>query len=233
MQIVNLSVNKRDLLGSKKSRALRREGKVPAVVYGHGIEPMSLEVPKKSLHSTLHTKSGTNVIVNLELSGANLKETTCLIKDVQYHPITDEVSHVDFAIISMTEKIEVEVPVELLNADESIGVKEGGVLDVVHHEIRVECLPTAIPEAVVIDVKNLKINDLVHARELNLPEGVVCLFDEDEVICGVHSVKEEKSAEESEEGEAAEPAVIEKGKKPAEGESAADAPAAKKPEAKK
>jgi large subunit ribosomal protein L25 len=232
MQIINLDVTTREKKGSKKSRSMRRAGVIPAVVYGHGMTPISLEVVKRNLQNTMNTKSGSNVIVNLQLAGASLKESTCLIKDVQYNPVTDEINHVDFTVISMTEKIQVEVPLEILNAEDAPGVKEGGVLDVMHHAIKIECLPTQIPEAIVIDAKGMKINDLVHASELQLPEGVVCLLEADEVVCGVHAVKEEKAAEVTEEGAAAEPVVAEKGKKPAEGEEAA-AGAAKKPEAKK
>ena len=222
MQIVNLAVNQRSFRGSKKARALRREGKVPGIVYGHGMEPVSLEVTRKSLLSTLHTKSGTNVIVNLQLEGLRLKESTCLIRELQRNPVTDEISHVDFTVISMTEKIQVDVPVEVTHSDEAPGVKEGGILDVVHHEIKVECLPTQIPEAIVIDVRALKINDSIHAGELKLPEGVTCLLDANDVVVAVHAMKEEKVEEAAEAG-AAEPEVIEKGKKPAEGEEAARA----------
>lgn len=233
MQIINLTVQQRNIRGSKKARALRRAGKVPAVLYGHGMEPVSLEVPRKSLLSTLHTKSGTNVIVNLQLEGVKLKESTCLIKELQHNPVTDEIAHVDFTVISMTEKIQVEVPLETFNGEESPGLKEGGILDVVHHEVKVECLPTQIPEAILVDIKMLKINDAIHAGELKLPEGVACLLPADEVVVAIHALKEEKVEGAAEEG-AAEPEVIEKGKKPAEGEEAAPAEAAKKPaEAKK
>ncbi len=237
MQIINLNVNKRDLKGSKKSRALRRAGKIPAVVYGHGMEPLSLEVLKKNLLSTLHTKSGINVIINLQLEGTKMKESTCLVKDIQHNPVTDEIDHVDFTVISMTEKIQVDVRLEVINTEEAPGIKEGGVLDVVHHTIKVECLPTQIPEAIVVDAKGMKINDLVHASQLNLPEGVTCLLAADEVVVAVHAIKEEKAAEVTDETAATEPEVIEKGKKPAEGEEAAPEagkkPEAKKPEAKK
>lgn len=236
MQIINLAVEERKTKGSKKARSLRRAGKIPAVLYGHGMAPVSLEVPRRTLLSTLHTKSGTNVIVNLQLEGVKLKESTCLIKDLQHNPVTDQIDHVDFTVISMTEKIQVNVPIEVLHGDEAPGVKEGGILDVVHHEIKVECLPTQIPEAVTVDVKALKINTAIHASELQLPEGVTCLLDADEVVVAIHALKEEK-AEEAAEGGAAEPEVMEKGKKPAEGEAAAAEGAkkadAKKPEAKK
>lgn len=231
MQIINLAVNERSIRGSKKARALRRAGKIPAILYGHGMQPLSLEVPRKSLLSTLHTKSGSNVIVNLQLDGVKLKESTCLIRDLQHNPVTDEIDHVDFTVISMTEKIQVNVPLSTVNGEESPGLKEGGILDVVHHEVRVECLPTQIPENIVVDIKGLKINDAIHARELKLPEGVTCLLDAEEVVVAVHAVKEEKVAVEGEESVTTEPEVIEKGKKPVEGEEGAPVEGAKKPAA--
>ncbi len=231
MQIINLTVAQRKVRGSKRARALRRAGKIPAVLYGHGMEPVSLEVPRGTLLSTLHTKSGTNVIVKLQLEGVKLKESTCLIKDLQHNPVTDQIDHVDFTVISMTEKIQVNIPVEIIHGDEAPGIKEGGVLDVVHHEIKVECLPTQIPEAVVVDIKALKINTSIHVSELNLPEGVACLLDAAEVVVAIHAVKEE-IVEEVVEAGATEPEVMEKGKKPAEGEAAA-AEGAKKAEVKK
>ncbi len=223
MKIVNLDVKKREAKGSAQARRLRRAGKVPAVLYGHGMEPMSLEVTRRSLEATLHTKSGSNVIINLQMEESPLKEPTCLIKDVQHDPVSDQIRHVDFTVISMTEKITVSVPVEVKNSEEAPGVKEGGVLDVVHYKIEVECLPTQIPETITIDAKGMKINDSVHVRELVLPEGVTCTLDAEEVVIAIHQTRlEEKPAasEETPEG----PAVIEKGKKPAEGE---EAPAAK------
>jgi len=217
MKIINLDIAPRESRGSRNAKRLRRSGKVPAVVYGHGMAPLSVEVVRRSLEATLHTKSGTNVIFNLQLSAGKLKESTCLIKEVQHHPVSDQIEHVDFTVISMTEKIRVKVPLEVKNVEESPGVKEGGVFDVIHHEIEVECLPTQIPESILVDAKPLKINDLIHAKDLVLPQGVTCLFAPGEVVAGVHATRVEKEETTEEAAAAAEPEVIEKGKKPAEG----------------
>lgn len=227
MQTVDLGIKVRSKIGGRHPKRLRRSGAVPAVVYGHGMTPLSVEVDARSLNQALNTKAGENVIVRLNAEGVTLKESTCLIKQIQHDPITEAIQHVDFTIVSLTEKIEVDVPVVVKNADEAAGVKAGGVLDVVHHEIRVSCLPTQIPESIVVDVKALQISEAVHVRDLSIPEGVEILLELEEVVIALHPPREEEKAAGSEEG-AVQPEVIEKGKKPEEGESAAAAPAAKK-----
>lgn len=231
MARVNLAASVREKIGKQGSKQVRRDGFIPATVYGHGIKPLSLKVAQKELWAALHTKAGENVVLNLQVEGVSLKESTCLIKEIQNNPITDKISHVDFTIISMTEKIAVKVPLVTIHVDEAAGVKEGGVLDIVHHEIEVECLPTAIPEKIEVDVKAMAIGDAIHASELKMPEGVTCKFEADEVIVSLHPPMKEEAA--SEEVSPTEPEVIEKGKKPVEGEegeAAAPAPAAKKAE---
>jgi len=226
MATFQLTAKTRTPDGSRKAGALRRSGQVPAILYGHGMQALALEVQERDLIQALHTKAGENVVITLNVEGANLKESTCLIKEMQHNPVTDKIQHVDFTIISLTEKIEVKVPLILKNASEAAGVKEGGVLDVVHHEIEVECLPTEIPEKIEVDVKDLKIGDLIHAGELPFPSGVVCKFSAEEVVIALHAPHEEEApaAEET----PAQPEVIEKGKKEdAEGE-APPPPAEKK-----
>lgn len=214
MEIIELLVKGRTARGSQKARAMRREGQIPAVLYGHGMEPVSLQVNNRDLYRVLHTKAGENVVINLKAEGITLKESTCRIREIQHHPVREDIEHVDFTVISLSEKIEVEVPLIVLNAEESVGIKQGGVLDVVHHELEVECLPTAIPEHIEVDVKALDINDVIHVRDLKAPEGVSFLLDDDDVVVAVHPprVVEEEAPEEGE--EAKQPEVIEKGKKP-------------------
>lgn len=213
MDTVSIEAKKRTKTGSRPSRVSRREGLVPAILYGHGMEPVSMEVDRGALAQALHTKAGENVVIDLKLEGQELKESTCRIRDIQHHPVTDEIQHVDFTVISLLEKIEVDIPVHILHADEAVGVKDGGVLDIVHHELPVECLPTQIPENIEFSVKALKINDAIHLKDLTLPEGVTCLLeDEDEVIVAIHPPRVEEEEEATDE-EATEPEVIEKGKK--------------------
>ncbi len=228
MQTFELQAKSRTPDGTRKARAVRRNEMLPAVVYGHGMEPLAVEVPERAFLKAIHTKAGENVLVTLQVEGVKLKESTCRIKDIQKNPVTDKIDHIDFMVISLTEKITVKVPVVLLHVEDAPGVKEGGSIDLVHREIDVECLPTQIPEKVEIDVKPMKINDAVHAKELSLPEGVKCLLPLEEVVFAIHPPREEE-VKPAEEGAAAEPEVIEKGKKEKEGEEGA--PAAAKPAA--
>jgi large subunit ribosomal protein L25 len=157
-----------------------------------------------------------------------LKESTCRVKAIQYNPVTDKIDHIDFMVISMTEKITVKVPVILLHIEEAPGIKEGGSLDLVHREIEVECLPTQIPEKVEIETKAMKINDAVHVKDLILPHGIKCLLSPEDVVLAIHPPREEE-VKPAEEGAATEPEVMEKGKKDKEGEEGAPAPVAAKP----
>lgn len=229
MATVNLGANAREAKGSRTANRLRRTGKIPAILYGHGMKPLSLEVDGKELHRVLHTKAGENVIISLKVQGENLKESTCLIKAIQHNPITDEIQHLDLTVISLTEKIEVKVPLVVKNTEEAVGVKEGGVLDVVHHEIEIECLPTQIPEKFEVDVKKMKIGDYIHIKDLVIPQGIVCKLDQDEVVIALHAQKkeEEVAAEEA----PTQPEVIEKGKKVEEEVEGQPAAPSKAPEA--
>ncbi len=220
MQTFDLGVKLRKKVGGRNGGRLRREGSVPAIVYGHGMEPVPVEVNARNLQQALNTKAGENVIVKLNAEGVTLKESTCLIKQIQHNPITDTIQHVDFTVVSLTEKIEVEVPIVVKNADEAAGVKAGGVLDVVHHEVTVSCLPTQIPEAITVDVKTLQMGQSIHAKELVVPEGVELLIEPEEVVIALHHPRDEEASAAAGEEAATAPEVIEKGKKPEEGEEA-------------
>ncbi len=226
MARVELAMKVRETTGTQATKKIRTQGFVPANLYGHGMKPLSLQVSEKALYESLHTKAGENVVLNLKVDGVQLKESTCLIKEIQHNPVTDKIAHVDFTVISLTEKIDVKVPLVILNQAEAPGIKEGGILDVVHHEIEVECLPTEIPEKIEIDVKGMKIGDAVHASELKMPKGVTCKFEAEEVVVALHPPMKELVAGEEAAG-ATEPEVIEKGKK-LEAADGAEAPAAAK-----
>ena len=232
MASINLAAQPRTAIGKQAAKSVRRNGFVPGILYGHGMKPLSLQVQTRELLSALHTKAGENVVINLQVEGVILKESLCLVKEIQHDPVTDKIKHVDFTVVSMTEKIDVKVPLVINHSAEAPGVKEGGVLDIIHHEIEVECLPTDIPEKIEIDVKAMKIGDAIHAKDLAMPKGVTCKLDGEDVVVALHPpMKEEVPVEEAAPGE---PEVIEKGKK-VEGEegAAAAAPAAAAPAAAK
>lgn len=229
MEKIALAAKPRTVFGTRATRRIRRTGVVPAILYGHGMKPLSLEIAARELERAFHTKAGENVLIDLKVDGVRLKESTCLAKQIQHDPVTDQVSHIDFTVISLTEEIEVKVPLVTMHSGEAVGVKEGGILDVVHHEIEIRCLPTAIPQKIEVDVKGMKIGDTILAKDLPIPPGVTCKLGPEEVIVSLHPpMKEEAPAEEA--AAPAEPEVIEKGKKPEEGEEApAAAPQEKKP----
>jgi large subunit ribosomal protein L25 len=238
MKTIELQVEVREGVGKRLVKAVRREGKIPANLYGRGIDPTPLAVTKKAFFDATHTKAGANALISLKIQGAKTKkDTTCLIKEVQQNPVTDAIVHVDFAAVSLTEKIRVNVSIVVRDAENSHGVKEGGILDVVHHEIEVECLPTDIPDRIEVSGKDLKIGDTVHVKELTLPSGVVPILEGDEVVVALHPPRKEEEvvALPAAEG-ATEPELIEKGKKEKPEEAAEAAPAkpekAEKPEKK-
>ncbi len=225
MEKVILAAQKRSTDGSRAANRIRRQGLIPAVVYGHGMTPVAVQVGTRELHKAIHTKAGANVIIDLNVADLKLKESTVLIKAIQHNPVTDEIAHIDFTVISMTEKIKVNVHIAVSHADESEGVKMGGVLDLVHHEVEVECLPTAIPAKIEVNVKALKMGESVHAKDLKLPEGVVCTLPADEVVVSVQAPRQEEVAAAPAEGtEPQQPEVIEKGKKDEDKEEGAAAP---------
>lgn len=222
MKTVELKVTHRETLGKGHAGRIRREGRIPAILYGHEIAPVPLELDLKTFQKILKTGAGSNVILSLKIAGLNKdNEHTAIIKDIQMDPINDAYTHVDFNAISLTEKIRVNVPVHAKG--EAPGVKEGGVLEHVHREIEVECLPTEIPEKFEISVDNLNIGDSLHVSDIIFPAGVVCTLEPEEVVLSVLApMKEEVVAPAEEAAAAAEPEVIGKKKEEAvEGEAPA------------
>ena len=224
MEKVVLNADIRAEKGKESNRKLRAEGIVPAVVYKKGDQTIPIKVDGKELFHILHTSAGENVIITLKIKGEakghkKEDEKTVIIKEIQHEPIKGEMLHVDFNQISLTETIEVKVPIELKGEAEGVKV-EGGILDHVMRELEVECLPTDIPERIEVHVETLKIGDSVKVAELNVPSNVKVLSDAESTVISVMPPHVEKPAEELEEAaEVTEPEVIRE-KKPAEEEQA-------------
>lgn len=220
MERISLNAQKRDLTTKGGIRRLRLSEKIPAVLYGKKQEPMMLVVDMKELEKATSTHAGFNALIDLKIEGGT--PTTVLIRDYQAHPIKRNFTHVDFRAIDVTEKIVVEVPIELLG--ESVGVKEGGVLEQLLRKVEVRCLPTNIPESLTVNVESLMIGDSVHTTELSLPEGVEFLKAIDyTIVTIVPPTKEEVVVPTPEEAEAAAAAAAAEGA-PAPAEGAAPAP---------
>ncbi len=165
---LNLPAETRERAGKGASRALRREGRVPAVVYGGKEEPLSIHVEEKLLRKQLGTGHFLNSIVEIEVGGKKLRT---LPKDVAFHPVSDRPLHVDFLRLSKDSTVHVNVPVLFNNEEASPGLKRGGVLNIVRHELELICEADKIPEDIQIDVTGLDIGDSIHISYVKLPQG--------------------------------------------------------------
>ena len=165
---LTLPAETRERAGKGASRALRREGRVPAVIYGGKEEPILIHVEAKELVRQLGTGHFMNSIVTIELGGKKVKT---LPKDVSLHPVNDRPEHVDFFRLAKGGKIEVHVPVVFINEEASPGLKKGGVLNVVRHELDLICENDKIPGEIEIDVTGKEVGDSIHISEVTLPEG--------------------------------------------------------------
>lgn len=225
MKQVNLAVKMRQESGKAVAKRLRQKGWIPGIVYGRLKDPVSLEIPEKEFSKTVQGAAGANVIINLSIGGSVGKELskTALIKEIQQHPLSRKILHVDFREISLTEAIKVNVPI--VTKGEAVGVKmDGGVLDHSLWELEISCLPTQIPDKIEVDVSGLKIGGSIHVKELVPPVGVKILTDPEVAVFSVKHPTEEIVAEAPAEGETAEPEVIRE-KKAEEGAPAEAAPA--------
>jgi large subunit ribosomal protein L25 len=202
MDIARLQAEKREAHGTREAKRLRRQGQLPAVVYGHGQVPESLSVPLHDLVGLLEHK--THV---LELVVAKERQQV-LIKDVQFDYLGTTPIHVDFARVSLTERVEVSVPLDLRGTP--VGVTDGGILDHSLVDLEIECLVTEIPESIRVNVAELKIGDFLHVRDLTLPENITAVTPADTIVCSVRAKAEEveeAAAPAGEEG-AVEPEII-------------------------
>lgn len=165
---LTLPAETRERAGKGASRALRREGRIPAVIYGGKEEPTTIHVEEKELVRQLMTGHFMNSIVMIELGG---KTVRTLPKDVALNPVTDRPVHADFLRLAKDAKVEVLIPVVFINEEASPGLKKGGVLNVVRHELDLVCEADKIPSEIVIDVTGKEVGDSIHISEIVLPEG--------------------------------------------------------------
>lgn len=211
MDKVELIVEPRTSLGSGAARRFRRDGKVPAVLYGHGA-PHSLLVDAKDLDKALHTAAGRNVFLSLKIKG--LSDETAIIRDIQRHGLSRAITHADFQRVSLTEKIITTVHLEFTGSSEA--VKAGGVLITMLREVEIEATPMDMPTHIAVDVSVLKaIGDSIHAAALVMPPGVRLVTHSDVTIATAQPPAAEEVApapEAAAAGTAAEPEVIGKGK---------------------
>lgn len=180
--IVALEGSKRELVGKGAARSLRRSGLVPAIIYGGGKDEVMLSLPEKEL-TILYNKHG--FMSHLYELKVEKKSFKALVKNVQLHPVTDKIEHVDFLHVAEGSKIKIMVPLEFVNKESSVGIKRGGVLNVSKHDIEIECSANSIPEHLEVDVNSLDIGQSIHVKDLKLPKGANALLDGEATICAI------------------------------------------------
>ncbi len=189
-----LPAEARDRAGKGASRALRREGRVPAVVYGEKKEPLSIHVEEKLLSKMMSTGHFMNSVVMIDFEG---KPHRTLPKAVDFHPVSSRPIHVDFLRIGEHTKVTVAVPVRFDNEDDSPGLKRGGVLNVVQHELELVCDAAHIPNEIHISLDGLEIGDSIHIGQVTLPQGVTpANQDEDFTVATIVAPSAMKAEEE-------------------------------------
>lgn len=193
METLEIQVNARERGTKRQARRLRREGKIPAILYGPKVEPIALELNKKDFFTRVAGLEGSH-LVRFKSVSTTLTDKVALVKEMQYHPISGDVMHADFYEVDLTATIEVSVPLHFVG--KAAGVVRGGILQPIVREIQVECLPLDIPEFFNVDVSALDIGDSVHIEELRMPEGVTAVYDSNFALVTVATptVEEEPTA---------------------------------------
>ena len=206
MEKVVIEAQKRDKINKPSRSALRKEGKVPAIYYSKHHEPLAVQFAERAIHPLVFTSKTSLITLNVEVH----EELDCIIKDVQFDPVTEKIVHIDLLGLKKGEKIQIEVPVQLIG--NPIGIKEGGILQHTLHKVEIECLPADIPEHLEIDVVNLKLGQAIHAGDLKFDNFVVLNSPESIIAAVTHPKVEKEAAATGETPVATEPEVIAKGK---------------------
>ena len=211
-EALTLPAEPRERAGKGASRELRREGRVPAVIYGGKEEPLAIHVEAKELVRQLGSGHFMNSIVMIDVGG---KKVRTLPKDVALHPVSDRPLHADFLRLAKDAKITVNVPVVFANEDASPGLKKGGVLNVVRHDLELVCESDRIPDEIAIDVTGLDVGDSIHISQVSLPAGSEsAITDRDFTIATIvapSALKQSERAEEEGEAETGEAESTEEG----------------------
>lgn len=196
-----LKAKKRSTLGKASTKALRRGGSIPAVIYGRGKEAVALELDPKDVKKAFNTDAGRNTLLDIEIEGGENKLS--ILRDIQMDYLTNTALHLDFLELNMDDKIEVKVPIIFTGRAE--GVKEGGILEELIREVGVVCIPANIPDNIEHDVTSLGLEEGVQVKDLVLPEGVEISGNPDDTVAMIHVpralIVDTPTAAEGEEGE--------------------------------
>jgi len=165
---IQLSAEARSKTGRGDARALRRAGRIPAVLYSKNQEPLSFSLAANELNREYYKGAFESKLIEVKLDG---KSYFAVARDLQTHPVSDKIEHLDFLHVEKDSKVAIKVPVRVINADKSIGLKRGGSLNVVRHTVDLICSPESIPTKIIVDVKEAKIGDSIHISHIELPAG--------------------------------------------------------------
>jgi large subunit ribosomal protein L25 len=202
----NLSAETRESVGKGKSRTLRREGKIPAIIYGNKLEPIAISINIRDLNTELRKEGFFNRLCDLEVGKEKIR---VLPQDIALHPVTDKAEHIDFLRVSENTKVTIEIPVKFENEEECPGMKKGGILNIVRYNIEVSCPASNIPELFIIDLTGLELGDSIRFSNIqDISDGVTpTITDRDFIIASVvapaalTSEEEEEESGETEEGD--------------------------------
>jgi len=204
-----ISAEQRERVGKGSARAVRRAGRVPAVIYGDKKDPVGITLESREITRIVHQPGIFGRLLDVQLDG---KSHTVLTRDIQFHPVTDSIMHMDFLRVSASAKVAVAVAVEFINEDDCPGLKIGGVLNVVRYEVELLCPATDIPEKITVDLSGLKIGDSVHISTIALPDGVApTITDRDFTVATIASPGGGVKNEDEEDGETGDEAAEDTG----------------------
>jgi large subunit ribosomal protein L25 len=190
-----LVVEAREAIGKGAARKLRAAGKIPAILYGRGRDSLPLALDPRALDRILRS-SGANTLLDLTVEGhPEVKDTVALVKDLQRDPLRGSIVHADLYAVDLTRAVTVDVPIHLVG--KARGLDFGGILEHTLREVALECLPRAIPESIEVEISHLEVGDVIHVRELTLPEGVTLVTDGDLGVVHIALPQAEPTPEEA------------------------------------
>jgi large subunit ribosomal protein L25 len=194
-EIISLSAEPRDSVGKGAARATRRAGRVPGIIYGDGKEPVTISFEPRELARAMHRAGFFATLVDVSVGGATHRT---LAREVQHHPVNDTALHIDLMRVGAGAQVTVSVPVSFINHDKSSGLRRGGILNIIRHDIDIICSVDAIPDRVVVDLDGLEIGDSIHIEKVVMPQGArPVLSSRDSTIASVaasSAVREEALA---------------------------------------
>jgi large subunit ribosomal protein L25 len=195
MKQVILNAIKREKTGKDVSKKLRKQELIPAIIYGPRFQPLPIAVKSSELESALIKHKGETILFNLQLDDIAPSKIQAILKDYQTHPVTDKIIHIDFLAIHEKETITIDVPLEFIG--KPVGISKGGILEILLHELTIECLPSEIPDKITVNISNLDMGDVLHVKDIKVPKGIKVVDNPEETVATILTeAKEEVEVEE-------------------------------------